>query len=205
MSMKLEEVDPNTLTVEDELLLWRHYDEHLNKVESSLPSVTAIVLLVINVFAFGGKDNMSDFVFFAVPAAALFFLYYIAYQSRVIEILRGFLCYLEDDIARKKKSSAIMWSNIGVMKHYNTNFLCQKFCGFFFALILAPLCIYCFWRMFARQLDQIICPTWFTVAYAIVFLFFSTVFLLDILGNGKVHTRVYEDLKNKEKAIAQNE
>ena len=87
------------LTISEKIDIWKHYDQHLNTIENTYLNATAIIGLAIS-FSMGistGEGEIKNIVLF-IPIAVTFFFYYIAYQSRVIEIIRGFLCALESSI-----------------------------------------------------------------------------------------------------------
>ncbi len=180
----------NKLTVEQKLFLWKQYDDHINKLDSSLVNVSTIVSVVLAIMASLSID--SNILFYSIPIAAIFFLYYIAYQQRVTEILRGFLCYIEEDILTYTGAKEISWSTYGVIKNYNVKyFRAQKLCGALFTCYIAPLVMYVFYMMY---IDENVSKLILAI-YIISFLFFGISFVLDIIDNAKIHKIVSDGLK----------
>ena len=142
------------LTISEKIDIWKHYDQHLNTIENTYLNATAIIGLAIS-FSMGistGEGEIKNIVLF-IPIAVTFFFYYIAYQSRVIEIIRGFLCALESSIVSETGESYILWSKVGVMKFYNAkNFYCQKICAPLFASVSVFALVGSFWSMYTNSL-----------------------------------------------------
>lgn len=181
----------NGLNLDQKLMLWKQYDDHINQIDAALVNVTALVSVVFAVAA--GFNIGGNILLYSMPIAIVIFLYYIAYQQRVTEILRGYLCYIEEEIMNETQCPEISWSTYGVMVHYNVkNFRAQKLCGALFGCYLLPMVVYVFYKIYLDE--QVLTVVW--AVYLFTFMFFSVAFLLDILGNPRVHKDVMSGLKN---------
>jgi len=164
------------LTLDQKINLWKHYNDHINSIESRLTTAVTLVSIAFTVLTTTmGKIN----IIYVVPALCVVFLYYLSYQQRIVEILRGFLLYIESTLESETGFRGILWNNYGVSKNYNVSFFrTQILSGYFFAIIIAFPLGYSFYKMFFNKEN-----IFFIILYMIISLFFCISFALDLYDN----------------------
>lgn len=181
----------NELSLDQKLMIWKQYDDHVNKIDSSLISVTTILSVLFT--AITGLNVGGIVILYALPAIALLFLFYISYQQRVVEILRGYLCFIEEDIRSQTGYTAITWNSFGVMKNYNVGyFRAQLLCGPLFICYIVPIIGYSFFKMFKDNIINKIA----IIVYLILVVVFAVACALDMLDNSDIHSIVKKYLND---------
>lgn len=182
----------NSFSLEQKIILWKHYDDHVNQIEKGLTNSLTVVSAVLTVLT-SILGNTSK-VIYVIPGIVIVFLYYTAYNQRVIEILRGYLLFIEDDILSNTKYNAMTWSQFGVLKNYNVNyFRAQLFAGPMYIIVFGGASVFTFYKLFSNQE-----PLYLVVTYLVLFLIFAIAYALDLSDNNYVAKTVYDKLKSGE-------
>lgn len=187
----------NKLTTEQKITLWKHYNDNINTIENRLTALTTMISAAFTILtAFLGDKNLI----YVIPALAIIFLYYLSYQQRIVEILRGYLLYVEEDLLDKTNYNGLTWNSFGVMKNYNVNyFRAQLLSGPMYIIVMGLSCVFTFYKMFENG-ENIV----FVILYIAICLFFCISFAFDLSDNNYVAITVKEklidgDLSNKPK------
>lgn len=177
------------LNMEQKIMLWEHYDNHINGIGSGLVNASTMVTGIFTVLtALWGNGSKAIYTF---PAIAVIFLFYISYQQRVVEILRGYLMYIEEDIISCSGYNGISWSKFGVMKNYNVNyFRAQLLCGPMFIVMIVALFSISVYSMLKNGENLYV-----MIVYTVICSFFCISFGLDMIDNYSIAEMVKSKLK----------
>ena len=177
---------------ENLLLLWKTYNDQVNSIDGRL---TVSVSIAFGAFTFASYFTRDIIIF--LPLFAVVFLFYLSYQLRIIEILRGYLCYIERRLIQETKENAFSWNSFGVMKNYNVKyFRAQKYAIRFYLVFLGGGAVLSAVTTFVRLLSEKC--YWEFVAYCVYLLaciIFAILFVSDMRDNRYVSETVQTALR----------
>lgn len=192
----INQVDTHSKMDKESLsFLWKHYNDQINTIDGRL---TVSVSIAFGAFTFASyitKDILSF-----LPLFSVVFLFYLSYQLRVIELLRGYLLYIENNLIAHTKETAFSWNTYGVMKNYNVKyFRSQRYSIPFYAVFLGGGSVFgAFMTVFKLLKTQ----EYNTLAmYSVFFIFcvfFAVLFVKDMKDNKFVADAIYAALKNSD-------
>ncbi len=183
------------MNTEKKITLWNQYNSQINTIESRLTISATLVSIAFTILSSALGDAN---VIYSIPALSVVFLYYMAYQQRIVEILRGYLLFIEEELLKEIEYNGFSWNTFGVSKCYNVPyFRAQLFAGPMFVIIMGLSYVYSFYKMFSNgECLSLVIP------YLVISLFFCISFALDLLDNNCIAMTVKESLtedKIKEK------
>ena len=83
------------MNTEKKITLWNQYNSQINTIESRLTISATLVSIAFTILSSALGDAN---VIYSIPALSVVFLYYMAYQQRIVEILRGYLLFIEEEL-----------------------------------------------------------------------------------------------------------
>jgi len=183
------------MEAEQKIALWNQYNSQINTIESRLTISATLVSIAFTILS----STLGDAnVIYVVPVLSVVFLYYMAYQQRIVEILRGYLLFIEEELLKETEYNGFSWSSFGVSKCYNVRyFRAQLFAGPMYVIIMGFSYVYSFYKMFSNGECL-----YLVVPYLVISLFLCISFALDLLDNNWIALTVKESLtedKIKEK------
>jgi cell division protein FtsL len=176
--------------------LWKHLDNHLNTLESTYMNAPMWIVTILGAMIAlvstnsETNSNFTFMLFYAMPIFSIMAMYYLTYQSRVVEILRGNLIVLEDEINTMIGSISFVWNKECVLNFYNGKskqniaFCSQKFTLLFAPVLILSICFFSFYSLFSNS--DLLIQKILIIILLIWTLCTAVILAIDTLNNGKV-------------------